>query len=254
MRDEVTRAKLRPLTRAFSGSKSRQMPRWQKTGLAISFAAVALGLAALWAAHSPYTTPGTHRVFHMDSTPGAMLEFLVLFSVLLVGLFSLLGAPRGVRICGGIAGGYLLGVMASSLVTPQKIVSAGDSYCWDLWCAGVGKVTSQAQGANILYTADISLFADSAEPQQAPIEQARRFFYIVDERGRKFPILPEDSFAGVNVTLKPGESAKSSLAFLAPANAGKLYLTGDIGAPWWVRLYFGSDLNPLHRRTLLRIA
>jgi hypothetical protein len=43
------------------------------------------------------------------------------------------------------------------------------------------------------------------------------------------------------------------LTFLAPANARSLYLTGDVTAPLWVRLYFGSDLHPFHRRTLLRV-
>jgi hypothetical protein len=41
--------------------------------------------------------------------------------------------------------------------------------------------------------------------------------------------------------------------FLAPASVRKLYLTGDYAVMPWVPLYFGSDMNPLHRRTLLRL-
>jgi hypothetical protein len=55
--------------------------------------------------------------------------------------------------------------------------------------------------------------------------------------------------AGVN--LLPG--LKSSLTFLAPANAQKLYLIGDPTGPPWACLYFGSDIALFHRPTLLRV-
>jgi hypothetical protein len=73
----------------------------------------------------------------------------------------------------------------------------------------------------------------------------------MDEQGRRFPIV--NSGISGDLTVKPGESLKSALTFLVPANARTLYLTGDVGAPAWVRLYFGSDLNPFHKRTLLRV-
>jgi hypothetical protein len=58
-----------------------------------------------------------------------------------------------------------------------------------------------------------------------------------------------------DVTVQPGESVKSSLAFLAPPNARKLYLMGNAGQVFlpWVYLYFGSDISLFHRPTLLRI-
>jgi hypothetical protein len=43
------------------------------------------------------------------------------------------------------------------------------------------------------------------------------------------------------------------LTFLAPANARKLYLTGDQLAMPWVYIYLGSDAAPFHKRTLLSL-
>ncbi len=144
-------------------------------------------------------------------------------------------------------------VVLVSLLTPRTIVNIGDSYCWDLWCVGIQNVNTSPQGQNILYTAEVSLSVDSATAQLELTDQPKQFFYVVDEQGRRFPILRYSSFGDASVTVKPGESVRSSLTFLAPANTRNLYLTGDIAAPPWVRLYFGSDLNPFHRRSLLRV-
>jgi hypothetical protein len=114
-------------------------------------------------------------------------------------------------------------------------------------------VRATPQGQNTLYKLEVSLFADSPAAQTLQADSGgKQFFYVTDEKGRRFPIIRSSS-AAVDISVKPGESAKFSLAFIAPANAGSLYLTGDAGAPPWVRLYFGSDLNPFHRRTLLRV-
>jgi hypothetical protein len=114
-------------------------------------------------------------------------------------------------------------------------------------------VNTAPQGQNILYTAEVSLFSDTTTVQLEVTDQPKRFFYVMDEQGRRFPILAYSSVAGASVSVKPGESVKSSLTFLAPAGARKLYLTDDLKWPPWVCLYFGSDLNPFHRRTLLRV-
>ncbi len=144
-------------------------------------------------------------------------------------------------------------VVLVSLLTPRTIVNIGDSYCWDLWCLGIQNVNATPQGQNILYTAEVSLFSDADTVQLEVTDQPKRFFYLMDEQDRRFPILTYSSLGAADVALKPGESLKSSLTFLAPASARKLYLADDLKWPPWVCLYFGSDLNPFHRRTLLRV-
>jgi hypothetical protein len=182
----------------------------------------------------------------MDSVPGALLEFLAILMLVVAGMVR-----RWLCVC--IAASYMGAVVLVSLLTPRTIVSVGDSYCWDLWCVGIQNVNTTPQGENILYTAEVSLFVDSTTAQLELTGQPKQFFYVMDERGRRFPILAYASLGGPSVTVKPGEFAKSSLTFLAPASSRSLYLTGDVAAPPWVNLYFGSDLNPLHRRTLLRV-
>lgn len=191
----------------------------------------------------------------MDSTPGALLEFLVILAFAIAGVMTLARAPRAGRVCGGVAVFYLSAVLVVSLVTPRTIVSVGDSYCWDLWCLGIQRVNAMPQGDTILYTAEMSLFTDSTNTQRLAADPSgKQFFYVMDEQGRRFPILPS-SIRDRDITLTPGESVRSALTFVAPADARSLYLTGDVGAaPPWVCLYFGSDLNPFHRRTLLRVA
>ena len=237
-----------------AGAITMQMEQAKKAAGLTILALLSIFAASRWAAHSPRITPGLDRTYYMDSTPGALLEFLVLLMLLGGGLLTVTRVIRSVRGVAGIAGSYLGAVILFSLLTPQTIVSVGDNYCWDMWCAGIQNVRASAQGANTVYTLDVSVFADSTEAQRVPAEAAKRFFYVMDEQGRRFPIERESSFANADVILQAGESLKSRVTFAAPAGARRLYLTGDMSAPWWVRLYLGSDLNPFHRRTLLRIA
>jgi hypothetical protein len=240
----------------FTGAVLMQVQRWHKLGTGAALAIVALFVTSRWAGQRPYVTPGTHQIFRMDSVPGALLEFFAILAVFGVGIVTLL-AGRKRWLSPFIAASYLVVVVLVSLLTPRTIVRIGDSYCWDLWCVGVQKVNTTPQGQNILYTAEVSLSVDSTTAQleltDPPKDPAKQFFYVVDDLGRRFPILAYAPIPNGKVTVKPGQSVKSSLTFIAPANARNLYLTGDVGAPPWVRLYFGSDLNPFHRRTLLLV-
>jgi hypothetical protein len=227
-----------------AGAIQMQMQRWWKAGIATLFAILAVFAASWWVGQRPYVTPGTHQIFRMDTTPGALLEFLVI--LVLIG--ALVCGAR--RVFLGIAASYLVAIVLVSLLTPRTIVSIGDSYCWDLWCLGIQSVNAAPQGPNVVYTAEVALSTDSTHIQQLPADpRGKQPLYVTDDQGRRFPILP----AAPNITVRPGESVKSSLTFVAPANARSLYLTTDVVAFPWVSLYFGSDLNPFHRRTLLRV-
>jgi uncharacterized membrane protein YhaH (DUF805 family) len=239
-----------------------QIQRFRKAALATLPAAAALFAACWWAGQRTYISPGTHQVLHEDSNVGAMAGFLVFTVAAIAGLVALLGihdrrireATRAGWICAGIALPYLAAVVLVSLLTPRTIVSMGDSYCWDLWCMGVQHVNAASQGANTLYTAEVRVFCDSEHTHSVPAEAARRFLYVLDEQGRRFPLERFSPLPGADITVNPGESVKASLTFLAPSNAGKLYLMGDDGVMLpWVYMYFGSDGSLFHRRTRLRV-
>jgi hypothetical protein len=192
-----------------------------------------------------------HQVFRMDSTFGAMFGFLLLVSTTIVGLAALwFSEPRIGKICAGILASYVAVVMLVAALTPRTIVSVGDGYCWDVWCAGVKQVSAEAQGKDVLYTLRVQLFSDADHVSNS---RPKNFLSVVDDRGCRYRVFQNAGAAPLDVTVAAKETVETSLSFIVPANAKKLYLTGDqVSAPW-VYLYFGSDLNPLHPRTLLRV-
>jgi hypothetical protein len=235
-----------------------------KIGLATFLAVAVMGIASWWASRWSYhLTPGHDLVFREGSNGGATAGFLVFIAAALTGLYALMlwindrkihEAARAGRVCAIIIVPYLVAVVLVSLSTPGTMVNIGDSYCYDLWCLGVKQVNATPAGEDVLYKADVRVFVDSSHVHRIPAEQANNFFYVVDDQGRRYPLLPE-SFADAAVTVQPGESVKSSFAVRAPRNARKLYLAGEAGEVFlpWVYLCFGSDVSLFHKRALLRI-
>ncbi len=237
--------------------------RWKTIGSITLLAMSALAAGTWWIGQRPFITPGSNQIFRMDSNAGGVIGFfgsLILLPAIVVGLFSFLSfindrnfhsdAARRGRVCMWIVMPYVAALMLVSMLTPRTVISIGDGYCWDLWCVGVERVSASPEGQNTLYTARVRLFSDA---NRVPTSRAKNFLYAIDEQGRRFPVFQNRPELPLDITIHPGESVTTSLSFLAPAKASKLYLTGEEAAMPWVYLYFGSDLNPLHRRTLLRI-
>jgi hypothetical protein len=244
--------------------RARTTTRQQKRiGLAAILAVAAIAAASWWAGQLPHLTLGNHQVIHDGPNIGGV-GILVFIAAAIPGLVALFGihdrrfheAARAGRVCAIILGPYLAALTLVSLLTPGTIVNIGDSYCYDLWCLGVNQVNTIPKGQDILYTAEVRIFVDSSHSHYLPADPAKSFFSVLDDQGRRYPLLREASFVNADVTVQPGESLKSSFAFVAPRNARKLYLEGyDDGRvlPPWVYLYFGNDISLFHRRTLLRI-
>src|ERR1700691_4688057 len=233
-----------------------QVQRFGKIAPTLLLGGLALFAACWWAGQRTWISPGTHQVLHEDSNVGALAGFLAFMAAAIPSLVALFGihdrkflqAARAGWVCAGIFIPYLAAVGLVSLLTPRTIVSMGDSYCWDLWCMGVQHVNAVPQGRNALYTAEVRVFCDSRHTQRATAEAARRFLYVLDEQGRRFPLERFSSFLDPDLTVNPGESVQASLTFLAPTNARKLYLMGDEGVMLpWVYVYFGSDVSLFHR-------
>ena len=74
------------------GAILMQIQRWMKIGIMALLGASIVVAMSWWAGRRPYITPGAHQVFRMDSTPGALLEFLVLMIMAAVGLGALASA------------------------------------------------------------------------------------------------------------------------------------------------------------------
>jgi hypothetical protein len=242
----------------FTEAIGMQVQRWKTIGWAGLLGAAALCLTSWPVGQNPYITPGTQLVFRQDSNLGAMVGLLVFLVSIVGGLVSSIlrqdGRSRAGKRVGWASAGtiivYLASVLLVSLLTPRTIVSIGDSYCYDIWCIGVQSLNATPQGQNILYTARVRIFSDA---NRVSTSRAMDFLYARDDRGRRFPLIQDSSVIPADVSINPGESVETSLMFHAPANVRKLYLTGDYAVMPWVPLFFGSDMSPLHRRTLLRL-
>jgi hypothetical protein len=241
-----------------SSAVRMQVVRWREMGTAAALALAGLFLSSWWAGQHPYTTPGTHQVFRQDSTMGAIVELVVIFAVAIGFVVSAVLRQDGkshaaVRVrwaCAATVVLYLAGVMLLSAITPRTIVSVSDSYCYDTWCIGIRQVNAIPQGQDILYTAEVTIFSDA---NRVPTSRPINFLYASDDHGRRFPLVQDSSSVPIDVAVSPEEQARTSLRFIAPASANMLYLAGDEVSMPWVTLYFGSDISPFHRRTLLRV-
>jgi hypothetical protein len=199
-------------------------------------------------------------VIHSDSNLGAALALsvllaaagMVLRSAALHASGKFRQAVKTLLASMALVAVYTLAVIAVSLMTPQKIVQVGESYCEDLWCIGIDGVSPKPLGQEIVYKVDVHIFSDA---HRVPTSATGVSLYLMDERGRRFPLVYDLSAIPFDTTLYPGQSIKTSLTFITTPDAQQLFLTGDTPRepPFWVRLYFGSDDSLLHKRTLLRV-
>src|SRR6185369_4689479 len=107
-------------------------------------------------------------VVHSDST----FSFVPVFLLILISFFGLFifivqmaertfrPAAKTLVALGGLWVVFALAVIAISLLSPQTIVNIGDSYCEDIWCIGVEKVSVEPRGADAQYNLDVRIFSD----------------------------------------------------------------------------------------------
>src|SRR5262245_61848773 len=102
-------------------------------------------------------------------------SFLLLFAYVLslitaIGLLTAVGmlVARKFRTAANVAGAsisalafYFAAASMISWVSPQRVIKLGDSYCWDLWCLGIQKVSATPQGREMVYKIDVRFFSDA---------------------------------------------------------------------------------------------
>jgi len=155
---------------------------------------------------------------------------------------------------------YIVAATAVSLLAHSRVINVGDSYCWDLWCMGIEKVHTNARGQENEYRIDVRIFSDANTVKTSAGDAS---IYLLDDRGRRFPVVNDPAVVPYTTPLIPGQTIKTTLTFVAPMDAGHLFLTGDAPLPahfplgWRVGRYF-ADLHfgyekLLHKPTLLRV-
>jgi hypothetical protein len=201
---------------------------------------------------------------------GVLLLFAYLVTLAAaIGLLVSVGltVARKVRTAAKIAvasvaalGLYFVASTVISRVSPQTVIKLGDSYCWDLWCLGIERVNTTPRGQEMVYRIDVRFFSD-ANNVKTGTDEAR--LYLVDDRGRRFPLVDDPSVIPITTRLDPGQSLNTSLTFVTPADATHLFLTGDAPLPdhiplaWrffriYADLHFGYE-KLSHTPTVLRV-
>src|SRR5438128_2239491 len=201
--------------------------------------------------------------------PSFILAFLLIlvsfyglfFSLLLILERNFRSGAKTLAAVAGLIGVYLLVVMTTSLLSSQKIVAIGDTFCEDIWCIGVERVDVVSRGESVEYNVAVKIFSDTGT---AVISAKGASLYLLDERGRRFPLVPNPAAVPFDTTLNPGQSIQTTLTFLAPRDVRQLLLGGVHGGSLGggelpliprllVRLYLGNDGSLMHKSTLLRV-
>jgi hypothetical protein len=204
-------------------------------------------------------------IIHNDSDLGALLTLAVLFlgfigvlvsvGLLLARRFRPAAMALLVTVTG--LGLYAAVVIVVGMLTPQRFINIGESYCMDIWCISVEKVNAMPRGNEIVYKIDVKIFSDA---NTVKISAKGASVYLVDERGRRFELMQDPTVLPFDTPLEPRQSIHTSLSFAVAADAQHLFLPcgyhhiGDESSvPFWVKLYYGNDANYLHTRTMLRV-
>jgi hypothetical protein len=196
-------------------------------------------------------------IVHSDAVGSMVFFFVMLGSALMfvVALMALVGGEF--RFAGKILKWWSAGFLAYtaltitvSLLLPQKVVNPGQAYCVDIWCIGVQRVTKTPVGQDVVYTTDVRIFSDA---DNVKISAKGASLFLVDERGRRFPMVPDPAVTPFDTELSPKQSVDTTLTFRVAADAQHLALRGEAPSPWITKFFIGDDSAWLHRPTLIRV-
>jgi hypothetical protein len=196
-------------------------------------------------------------IVHSDAIGSVVFFFVMAGSALTLVVALMAVAGREFRLAGRIFGWWSAFILAYtaltivvSLLLPQKVVNPGQAYCVDSWCIRIQNVTRTSLGQNVTYKADVRIFSDL---NTGTTGARGASLYVVDERGRRFPLVPDPAVVPFDTELSPKQSIDTSLTFLVAADAQHLSLRGDGPGLWISKFFIGDDSAWLHRPTLIRV-
>ncbi len=130
-----------------------------------------------------------------------------------------------VAICAAV---YLVTGLTVSLLRPQRILRAGEAWCFDDWCLEVEHVTRVAAPPMAAYTVQFRMFSRARRVAQS----ARgAWIYLIDDHGHRYSPDPDPMTVPLDVKLQPLEAVTTSRTFRVPAKVHSLGLiTGHGGA------------------------
>jgi hypothetical protein len=210
-------------------------------------------------------------IVHSESALIWLALLVAVAFVLLLLLSAALAVGRNFRLAKRIVRTTLIGwvvwvVVANgtSLLTPRTIVKTGETYCWDIRCLGIDEVTPPANASDEVYKLNVHVYNDASTIKLSFKNVAP---YLVDDRGRRFPMILDPSATPYDSLLVPGQTITTSFAFKVAPEARQLFLTveetgpqehiGGKKAPKWAPMVgwvmYGGGGFLVQKEALLRV-
>lgn len=117
------------------------------------------------------------------------------------------------------AAAYTTILVLTAMAPRDSALKTGTPYCDDDMCMSVESITRTPEQAGTSYRFAIQLFTHA---NYGPRSAKGASVYMIDERGRHFLPLPDDSAIPFDIDVEPGESVNTSLAFRVPSDARTL--------------------------------
>jgi len=194
------------------------------------------------------------KIVHQESVliGLALLVSVAVFLSLLLSAALALG--RNVRLAKRIAlitlkglAVWTVGANLISLLTPRTIVKVGETYCLDINCLGIDEVAAPPPGSDSVYKLKAHVFNDA---NTIKISFKGYSLYLLDEQGRRFPLIDDPSAVPYDSLLDPGQSIKTTLTFEAAPDVRQLFLAIGEAGP---HEHVGGKTPPVWLRPVLPI-
>jgi Zn-dependent protease with chaperone function len=124
---------------------------------------------------------------------------------------------------------YLLAGVAVSYFTAQRVIPAGQPWCFDDWCLTVESVEKIPASRQIYCRVGLRIFSRARRVNQRALGA---WIYLIDDRGRRYSPDADQAAAPLDVQLQPNESVATSRIFRVPNDARSLGLITGHGGPY----------------------
>ena len=114
--------------------------------------------------------------------------------------------------------------VAVAYMAPQRVIAAGEPWCFDDWCLTVENV----KRTDRVYTVNLRI---SSEAKRVTQRANGAWVYLRDENDRHYEPTPNPAEVPLDVLLQPGESVAAQRGFKVPGNVHELGLVTGHGGP-----------------------
>ncbi|MCU1335075.1 MAG: hypothetical protein JWO19_656 [Bryobacterales bacterium] len=149
-----------------------------------------------------------------------------------------------------ICAAVYLGIsVAVAFLAPQRVIAAGEPWCFDDWCLTV----ENAKRTDTNYIVNMSI---SSRARRVAQRANGAWIYVRDENDKHYDPAPDPAETPLDVRLQPGESIAAKRSFDLPPNVRELGLvTGHGGPPCGLLslVIIGNGGCLFHKQTMIQL-